>query len=116
MRLRTAAVAAVSALTLLVAVPGSATAATGEFEYSYIGLSGEPQRAFLFDPEGHECMVIPEAADPNSSEPAFSPRNRTDALARVFTNPDCTGDEFDLRPYTGRGSERLKLRSVIFFR
>lgn len=34
-------------------------------------------------PESDECVVIPEAADPGSSEPAFSPRNRTDAVARV---------------------------------
>ncbi|MCX4524432.1 MULTISPECIES: hypothetical protein [unclassified Streptomyces] len=114
MRLRTAAVAAAGALTLLIAVPGSASAATGEFEYSYVGLDGQPRQESLFDPEGRECIVIPEVADPGSSEPAFSPRNRTDAFARVFTNPDCTGDEFDLRPYSGRGSERLKLRSVRF--
>lgn len=114
MRLRTAVVAAASALALLVAVPGSASAATGEFGYSYVGLDGQPRRALLIDPQSDVCVVIPEAADPGSSEPAFSPRNRTDSVARVFTNPDCTGDEFDLRAFSGRGSERLKLRSVVF--
>ncbi|TDU79731.1 hypothetical protein [Streptomyces sp. KS 21] len=114
MRLRTVVVAAASALTLLVAVPGSATAATGEFGYSYVGLDGEPRQERLLDPESDECVGIPEVADPNSSEPAFSPRNRTDAVARVFTNADCTGDHFDLRAFTGHGSERLKLRSVVF--
>ncbi|MER7468070.1 hypothetical protein [Streptomyces sp. NPDC097981] len=116
MRLRTAVLAAASALTLLVAVPGSAGAAAGEFEYSFAGLDGATQRARILDPESDECISLPEVADPAASEPAFSPRNRTDAVARVFTNPDCTGDAFDLRPFTGRGSERLKLRSVLFIR
>ncbi|MFE6843779.1 hypothetical protein [Streptomyces sp. NPDC057686] len=114
MRLRTAVVAAAGALTLLVAVPGSASAATGEFEYSYVGLDGQPRQERFSDPEDYTCVVIPEVADPNSSEPAFSPRNRTDAHARVFTGADCTGDHFDLRPFTGYGSARLKLRSVVF--
>ncbi|MCJ1676801.1 hypothetical protein MTF65_05445 [Streptomyces sp. APSN-46.1] len=114
MRLRSAAVAAASALTLLVAVPGSAHAANGTFSYTYIGLDGQPQRAALSDPESAECITLPEVADPGSSAPAFSPRNRTDSSATVFTEPDCEGDYFTLRPYTGYGSERLKLRSVVF--
>ncbi|MFG2710742.1 hypothetical protein ACGFX2_09250 [Streptomyces goshikiensis] len=115
-RLRSAALAAASALALLVAVPGSAHAAAGEFEYSFVGLDGSALRASLFDPESDVCITLPEVADPDSSEPAFSPRNRTDTVARVFTEPDCTGDRFDLRAYSGRGSERLKLRSVVFLR
>ncbi|MFG2983405.1 hypothetical protein ACGFYQ_19505 [Streptomyces sp. NPDC048258] len=112
--LRNAALAAAGALTLLVAVPGSAHAASGQFSYSYIGLDGQEQRAALVDPESRACITIPEAADPGASEPAFSPRNRTDSSATVFTEPDCTGDYFTLRPYTGYGSSRLKLRSVVF--
>lgn len=55
-------------------------------------------------------------ADPNSSEPAFAPHNDTDAYARLFTNPDCTGDSWTLRPHGNPASDRLKLRSVVFLR
>lgn len=114
MRLRTAAVAAAGALALLVTVPGSASAATGEFSYAFIGLDGQEQRAALVDPPSRKCITLPEVADPGASEPAFSPRNKTDASATVFTGPDCEGDFFTLRPRTGYGSARLKLRSVVF--
>ncbi|MFF9769115.1 hypothetical protein ACF1GT_21345 [Streptomyces sp. NPDC014636] len=116
MRLRTAAVAAFGALALTLAVPASAFAASGEFQYTYTGLDGSPRIAVLEDPDSGECVTLPEVADPGSSSPAHSPRNRTDEYALVFTEPDCTGDSFTLRPRTGYGSERLKLRSVVFFR
>ncbi|MEU3826761.1 hypothetical protein GT045_00890 [Streptomyces sp. SID486] len=116
MRLRNAAVAAFGALALTVAVPASASAASGEFQYTYTGLDGSPRSAILEDPDSGECVTLPEVADPGASSPAHSPRNRTDEYALVFTEPDCTGDSFTLRPHTGYGSERLKLRSVVFFR
>lgn len=115
MRLRTALAAAAGALALTVALPASATAADGQFQYTYSGLDGRPRVAVIDDPESWECVTLPEVADPASSSPAHSPRNRTDAYAEVFTEPDCTGDSFTLRPHTGYGSERLKLRSVMFF-
>ncbi|MEU5536416.1 hypothetical protein [Streptomyces sp. NPDC020362] len=115
MRLRNAAVAAFGALALVLAVPSSASAAEGQFQYSYTGLDGTPRIAVLEDPVSRECITLPEVADPGASSPAHSPRNRTDEYARVFTEPDCTGDSFTLRPHTGYGSERLKLRSVVFF-
>ncbi|MET9451541.1 hypothetical protein [Streptomyces cinerochromogenes] len=114
MRLRTAAVAAFGALALVLTVPGSACAAEGEFQYTYTGLDGAPRIAVLEDPENGECVTLPEVADPGAGSPAHSPRNRTDAPAVVFTEPDCAGDSFTLRPHTGHGSERLKLRSVLF--
>ncbi|MFB6810965.1 MULTISPECIES: hypothetical protein [unclassified Streptomyces] len=114
MRLRNAAVAAFGAFTLALTLPTSASAATGEFRYSYVGLDGSPQQAALVDPADWECITLPEVADPNASEPAFSPRNRTDRPATVFTEPGCEGAHFTLRAYTGYGSERLKLRSVVF--
>ncbi|QCX81792.1 hypothetical protein C9F11_41060 [Streptomyces sp. YIM 121038] len=115
MRFRTALAAAAGALALIVTLPASATAADGQFQYTYSGLDGRPQVAVIDDPESWKCVTLPEVADPDSSSPAHSPRNRTDAYAEVFTEPDCTGDSFTLRPRTGYGSERLKLRSVIFF-
>ncbi|MFJ9849017.1 hypothetical protein [Streptomyces sp. NPDC101150] len=51
----------------------------------------------------------------HAAPPAHSPRNYTDATAVVFTGPDCTGNDFSLRPHGGHGSERLKLRSVLFY-
>ncbi|MFJ8012208.1 hypothetical protein [Streptomyces sp. NPDC096339] len=114
MRLRHAAVAAFGAFTLLLTLPTSASAATGQFQYTVVGLDGSPLRVVLENPPGGECITLPEVADPSSSEPAHSPRNRTTATATVFTEPDCEGDYFTLRPLTGRGSERLKLRSVLF--
>ncbi|WP_405532148.1 hypothetical protein OG592_31295 [Streptomyces avidinii] len=114
MRLRNAAVAAFGAFTLLLTVPTSASAATGEFRYTYIGLDGSPQVGVIENPVGRECFTLPEVQDPGASAPAHSPRNRTDATATVFTGPDCEGDYFTLRPFTGRGSERLELRSVVF--
>ncbi|MDK9501230.1 hypothetical protein QEZ40_007605 [Streptomyces katrae] len=114
MRLRRASIAALGAFTLLLAVPSSASAAIGEFSYTYTGLDGRPHVRVLLDPDSRECITLPEVADPNASEPAHSPRNRTASTATVFTEPDCEGDFFALRPLTGRGSERMKLRSVVF--
>lgn len=113
MRLRSAAVAAAGTLTLLIALPTSAHAATGEFSYGYIGLTGV-QRGTLENPPGGVCVTLPEVADPGASTPAFAPRNDTDAPAVVFTEPDCTGEKYSLRPHGGHASERLKLRSVSF--
>ncbi|MFK0254376.1 hypothetical protein [Streptomyces sp. NPDC090445] len=114
MRLRNAAAAAFGALTLVLTIPTSAVAATGEFTYVYSGLDGRPQVGILENPVSRECFTLPEVADPGSSSPAHSPRNRTNSTATVFTEPDCEGDRFTLRPFTGYGSERLKLRSVVF--
>ncbi|MEU6867508.1 hypothetical protein ABZ924_30425 [Streptomyces sp. NPDC046876] len=115
MRVRFALAAAAGAMALVVTLPASASAADGQFQYTYTGLDGRPQVAVIDDPESWECVTLPEVGDPSSSSPAHSPRNRTDAYAEVFTEPDCTGDSFTLRPHTGYGSERLKLRSVMFF-
>ncbi|HEY8985481.1 MAG TPA: hypothetical protein VIU15_38660 [Streptomyces sp.] len=114
MRLRTTLAAAVGALALTVAVPTSASAATGQFFYVYSGLDGSPQVAALTDPRSGECVTLPEVADPGASSPARSPRNRTDATAVVFTNPDCTGDYYVLNPFVGGAGPRLELRSVFF--
>ncbi|GGV03376.1 hypothetical protein [Streptomyces spectabilis] len=115
MRFRTALAAAAGALALIVTLPTSAAAAEGQFQYTYTGLDGSPRIAVIDDPESWECHTLPEVADPGASSPAHSPRNRTDEYATVFTGPDCDGDSFTLRPHTGYGSERLKLRSVLFF-
>jgi hypothetical protein len=100
--------------TLLLAVPGSASAAEGDFTYTYVTAGGDMGTVTLNDPASEECITLPEAAIEYTQPPAHSPKNRTDATAVVFTNADCSGDWFPLGPFTGGGSERLKLRSVTF--
>ncbi|MFF8955563.1 hypothetical protein [Streptomyces sp. NPDC014894] len=114
MRRRTAAAGVLVSLVLLLSQPGTAAAATGDFSYGFIGLDGRPQRATVHDPASRACVTLPEAADPDSSAPAFAPHNETDSLALVYTNPDCTGEVWALRPHGERATDRLKLRSVLF--
>jgi hypothetical protein len=85
----------------------------GEFRYTYHDQAGLAREARLVDPPSRECITLPEVAD-EAVPPADSPRNDTDATATVFTNDDCSGDYFSLRPFGGRASDRLKLRSVVF--
>ncbi|MFB7848142.1 MULTISPECIES: hypothetical protein [unclassified Streptomyces] len=114
MRLRSTVAAALGALALVVALPASAHAATGDFSYTYTGLDGSPRVGFLIDPPSRVCITLPEVADPGSSYPAHTPQNLTDSSATVFTGPGCQGDYFTLRPDGGHASSRLKLRSVVF--
>lgn len=99
---------------LVLATSTVAEAAGGAFTYRYTGTDGTPQLGMLVDPASRDCVTLPEVADVSTTLPADSPRNYTDATATVFTEPDCEGDYFTLRPLTGHGSERLKLRSVVF--
>ncbi|MFI8828125.1 hypothetical protein [Streptomyces sp. NPDC053431] len=114
MRLRHTLAAACGALALTAALASPAHAATGDFSYRVAGLNGEPLHVTLHDPDSDECVTLPEVADPSASEPAFAPHNDTDAYARVFTEPGCTGDAWTLRPHGRPASDRLKLRSVVF--
>ncbi|MFD0074202.1 hypothetical protein ACFVIY_17380 [Streptomyces sp. NPDC127166] len=115
MRLRHSLAAVCGALALTAGLASPAQAATGEFGYSFVGLGGETQRATLLDPPSGECVTLPEVADPAVSEPAFAPHNDTDEYAIVFTGPDCSGDDWTLRPHGRPAGDRLKLRSVVFF-
>ncbi|PKV83882.1 hypothetical protein [Streptomyces sp. TLI_146] len=115
MRLRTAAAAITAgSFALLLTVSGTANAATGDFSYKYVGLNGEPQSVTLHDPQSPGCVTLAEVADPDASEPAFAPHNNTDEYVMVFTEPDCTGDSWTLRPHGKPATDRLKLRSVFF--
>ncbi|MFJ1894678.1 MULTISPECIES: hypothetical protein [unclassified Streptomyces] len=114
MRLRTTAAAALGALALVVSLPGSASAADGEFAYTYTTPLGHRQAVALLAPPSRDCVTLPGVADPKTSDPADKPWNNTDATATVFTGPDCTGDHYTLRPNGGNASSRLKLRSVVF--
>lgn len=116
MRLRHILAPACGAVALAAALISPAYAATGDFHYRYVGLDGRPGTATLHDPASNQCITLPEVADPNSSEPAFAPHNDTDEYAVVFTNPDCTGDSWTLRPHGNPATDRLKLRSVLLAR
>ncbi|MEV7107624.1 hypothetical protein [Streptomyces atroolivaceus] len=113
MRLRHHAVAALGALALVVTLPTSASAATGQFRYTYETGEGYEAVGFLNNPRSGQCINLPGAGS-DELPPAYAPKNVTDATATVFLNADCDGDVYyTLRP-GGGASERLKLRSVVF--
>ncbi|MER7698772.1 MULTISPECIES: hypothetical protein [unclassified Streptomyces] len=113
MRFRSAFPAVLGAALLLAAVPTSASAAEGQFRYDYVTVEGYEATGFLNSPPSGACINLP-GVGPENPEPGHSPKNRTDAWAQVFTDADCGGDSFALRPHTGGASERLKVRSVLF--
>ncbi|KOV65488.1 hypothetical protein [Streptomyces sp. MMG1121] len=114
MRLRTALASAFGSLALIIAVPASASAATGHFQYSYLGLDGAPHVATLADPPSGVCLTLPEAAAPVLQEPAYAPKNRTASTATVFLGPECEGDTYYVMAPGKVLGDRLKLRSVVF--
>ncbi|MEE1752332.1 hypothetical protein [Streptomyces sp. SP18CS02] len=112
-RLRTSLAAALGALTLLVAVPGPASAASGQFRYTYVTDEGYEAVGFFFDPPSGQCVNLPGAGS-DDLPPAYAPKNLTDASATVFLAAGCAGDTFyTLRP-GGGASDRLLVRSVVF--
>ncbi|MGW2841401.1 hypothetical protein ACWCWD_26835 [Streptomyces sp. NPDC001493] len=113
MRLRSAFPAVLGAALLLAAVPTSASAAEGQFRYDYVTDEGYDATGFLNNPPSGVCINLP-GVGPENPEPGHSPKNRTDAWATVYADADCEGAFFNLRPHTGGGSERLKVRSVFF--
>ncbi|WP_240661850.1 hypothetical protein [Streptomyces sp. WAC 06738] len=107
------AVAAAASLALVAVLPSPAGAAVGEFRYTYYDDLGNQAPGVLVDPDSRVCVTLPEAADPDTTEPAFAPRNFTGSTVTMFTGPDCDGDYYSLRP-GGQASDRLKLRSALF--
>ncbi|AGK81839.1 hypothetical protein AB0N79_40060 [Streptomyces microflavus] len=113
MRLRSALLAALGAALLTATTPASASAATGQFRYDYVTEEGYEATGFLNSPPSGRCIDLPGVGEDNP-QPGHSPKNRTDAPATVFTDANCEGSSFTLRPRTGGASERLKVRSVVF--
>ncbi len=107
MRLRNTVLAATSAIALVLAVPTSANAATGEFLYR----TGSGLPRGLTDPGSGECINLPGTTD---AEPAHSPRNLTLSTATVFVDFDCAGDTYYVMKPGKVLGDRLKLRSVVF--
>ncbi|GAA1976677.1 hypothetical protein [Amycolatopsis minnesotensis] len=113
MRLRSVAVAVVSACALAVGVPATASATEGEFTYWYNDEDGELRQGALVDPPSGYCLEIPEIADFSDAH-AFRPHNRTRSSARMFREADCEGGAFYTLRSGGRAGDRLLLRSVVF--
>ncbi|MFE5402735.1 hypothetical protein ACFQ9Z_15380 [Streptomyces sp. NPDC056580] len=105
--------AACSAFALLLAVPGSASAATGQFRYTYTTAEGYEAVGFLNNPTSGTCINL-TAPGSTPGTASRAPQNRTDATATVFLNADCEGDTYyTLHPGAG-ASDRLLPRSVVF--
>ncbi|MEV7359017.1 hypothetical protein [Kitasatospora sp. NPDC091276] len=107
MRLRNTALAVASAVALVLAVPTSAGAATGDFLYKV----GPGVPAGLADPESGKCINLFGATE---KDPAFAPENFTTSTATVFLDFDCDGDVFYVMNPGKKLGDRLKLRSVVF--
>nr|PPQ62663.1 hypothetical protein C5F59_36010 [Streptomyces sp. QL37] len=94
-------------------MPNSASAATGQFRYTYETDEGYEAVGFLNAPASRQCINLPGAGS-DGLPPAYAPKNLTDATATVFLGADCEGGvHYTLRP-GGGASERLKVRSVVF--
>ncbi|MEU9987817.1 hypothetical protein AB0E10_13640 [Streptomyces sp. NPDC048045] len=107
MRLRHSVAAALGALALVVTLPTSASAATGDFLYKV----GPGVPAGIADPESGRCINLFGATE---QDPAFAPENFTTSTATVFLDFDCNGDTFYVMNPGKRLGDRLKLRSVVF--
>ncbi|MFG2917140.1 hypothetical protein ACGF0D_30170 [Kitasatospora sp. NPDC048298] len=107
MRLRNAVLAAASAIALVLAVPFSANAATGDFLYKV----GPGVVTGLADPPSGECIDLPWTTE---DDPGFAPENLTRSTATVYLAADCAGDVFYVMNPGKKLGDRLKLRSVVF--
>ncbi|MCT4352078.1 hypothetical protein M5362_02875 [Streptomyces sp. Je 1-79] len=87
MRIRHTMAAAAGALLLVLTLPGSASAADGEFAYKY----GSGSAGRMLDPETSNCTNIPEATE---ASPAYAPQNATNGIATFFAAADCEGDAY----------------------
>ncbi|MEV7420176.1 hypothetical protein [Streptomyces sp. NPDC089919] len=111
MRLRNSVAAALGALTLVLTLPTSASAAIGNFDYTYFNEAGQPRIGGLIDPAGEECINVSGATD---EKPAQGPKNLTNATATVFLDFDCEGDTYYVMNPLKILGPGLKFRSVAF--
>ncbi|WP_037909274.1 hypothetical protein [Actinacidiphila yeochonensis] len=101
------ALAAASALALVLAVPVSANAATGDFYYKV----GPGVPVGLPDPESGVCIDLPWTTE---EAPGFAPENLTTSTATVYLDADCGGDVYYVMTPGKKLGDRLKTRSVVF--
>ncbi|MFB7058972.1 hypothetical protein ACFCXT_38345 [Streptomyces vinaceus] len=107
MRLHHTLTAATGALLLTLALPTSAHATTGDFNYK----TSTGQDAGLSDPASGICLNLPEATAEN---PANSPENLTASTATVFLEADCEGDTYTAMNPGKKLDANTQIRSVIF--
>ncbi|MFE3762496.1 hypothetical protein ACFXPI_12110 [Streptomyces sp. NPDC059104] len=105
MRSRHALTAATSAL--LLALPTSAHAATGDFNYK----TSTGQSTGIADPDSSICINLPGTSE---EAPGNSPENLTSSTATVFTETDCNGDTYTVMNPGKRLDANTQIRSVIF--
>ncbi|GHC69536.1 hypothetical protein [Streptomyces flavofungini] len=88
MRLRHTVGAALGALTLVLALPTSASAGQFSFRYQY-GDPASPTLGQMDDLDGITCYNVPEVEGKN--ETAFRPDNTEQFEVWVFAEEDCEG-------------------------
>lgn len=113
MKLRNTAAAAVAAFALVLSLPASALAATGDFHYKFRDQNGVEQTGTLHDPESDRCINLDEVGS-NDADPGYAPHNRTDSWVTVYLGADCDGPDWRLRPDGRPATEWLLVRSVRF--
>ncbi|WP_406085814.1 hypothetical protein [Kitasatospora purpeofusca] len=115
MRLRNALTAAIGAAVLIVALPNSASAATGSLDYTYGDAQNPTQWAIQF-PNLNECYTV-KGTDGQPVD-AYAPENRSNADAAMFLDDKCEdpgeeGQEVLLHPGDTRDA-KFHFRSVRF--
>ncbi|MER5869415.1 hypothetical protein [Streptomyces sp. NPDC002044] len=113
MKLRNTAAAALAAFALVLTLPGSASAAAGDFHYKYVDDRGHEERITLHDPHSGKCVNLYAVGD-DEELPGYAPHNQTDSWVTVYVGAGCTGPEWRLRPKGNAASDRLDVRSVRF--
>ncbi|MFD8019002.1 hypothetical protein ACFV6G_01040 [Streptomyces lavendulae] len=107
MRLHHSLTTAAGALLLALALPTSAHAATGDFQYK----ASDGQDAVLADPDSAICLNLPGTSQ---EAPGDSPQNFTNATATVFLETDCNGDTYTTLNPGQKADANTRIRSVIF--
>ncbi|MER6778583.1 MULTISPECIES: hypothetical protein [unclassified Streptomyces] len=115
MKLRNALGAALGALALTLSMSGSALAATGDFSYKFRDGDDREVSVTLPDPRSGECINL-YAVDSYKYGPGYAPHNETDAWVTVYTDTNCDGGQWRLKPHGQQASDRLLVRSVRFDR
>ncbi|MEU9165847.1 hypothetical protein AB0D29_36935 [Streptomyces sp. NPDC048424] len=113
MKLRNAAATAVAAFALVLSLPTSALAATGDFSYKYVDGFGLEHKVVLHDPHSGKCINLYAVGD-DEVQPGYGPHNRTDAAVIVYKGANCAGAEYRLRANGNPARDDLEVRSVKF--